>query len=185
MSGGRRFTSAGTRNDNVRYGTRRRGSRRVSCGRGTEAERSVPSFRKGHGLRCMVRLPCPCFLLTVAPSRFPRLYGAPIGALPRRAPRCIRHRRRFGRGLLSQGTWTVLRGGFHVPAFLLWNISRSGATFFALGGKEGKAPLEPLRFKTPALRECTAKLTRGDAARLSISVDDRYASRTARRSCGA
>ena len=32
-------------------------------------------------------------------------------------------------------------------------ISRSGATFFARGGKEGKTPLEPLRFKTPAKRK--------------------------------
>ena len=32
-------------------------------------------------------------------------------------------------------------------------ISRYGATFFARGGKEGKTPLEPLRFKTPAKRK--------------------------------
>jgi len=33
-------------------------------------------------------------------------------------------------------------------------ISLCGATFFARGGKEGKTPLEPLRFKSPARREC-------------------------------
>ena len=36
-------------------------------------------------------------------------------------------------------------------------ISLCGATFFARGGKEGKTPLEPLRFKSPARRECGEK----------------------------
>jgi len=128
MSGGRRFTRAGTRNDNARYGTRRRGSRRVLCCRAAEAARNISaaSFHKGRGLCCAAASTSLLFAHRRAEPIPAPLWRANRGASSPRSslyppPAALRARPPFVRGT-DCAAWC----GFRAPAFFAQASQRRG-----------------------------------------------------------